>query len=232
MEMMMSDAEKILCTMFERGEISQIELAAALTELYKVDGVPVDHVSETPKRSKMSFAGKLAVAISLVVVAMLVYQSVIFHVKYSPEERAAIRHENEQRAAKNKEASRVASETAAKEAERRRLVRDREARITELDAVQKEAERQASPEYKLDGCFSRYDSNSARTMNKTIKANLADPDSFQHIQTIFEYKGDYAVTTTKFRSRNGFGGMVVAYASGNVRLSDDTCAVTSFALAK
>jgi hypothetical protein len=46
-------------------------------------------------------------------------------------------------------------------------------------------------------------------LEKYIKTSLKDPRSYEHIETRYTDKGDFIIVGTKFRARNGFGGMVI-----------------------
>lgn len=49
---------------------------------------------------------------------------------------------------------------------------------------------------------------SHRNLTRFLKEKmLRDPDSYEHIETHYIDKGDHLLVTTKFRSKNGFGGM-------------------------
>jgi len=56
--------------------------------------------------------------------------------------------------------------------------------------------------------FSAWD-GSHYALERLIKKNLKDPDSYEHIETRFGDKGEYILVYTKYRARNSFGGMVI-----------------------
>jgi hypothetical protein len=68
--------------------------------------------------------------------------------------------------------------------------------------------------------FSVYD-GSHRKLEQYIKANMNDPDSYEHIETQYWVRDSHIVVRTKFRGRNGFGGKVVASARGEVSYDNE-----------
>tara|TARA_R110000823_G_scaffold309594_1_gene433945 strand:+ start:10798 stop:11442 length:645 start_codon:yes stop_codon:yes gene_type:complete len=72
------------------------------------------------------------------------------------------------------------------------------------------AEKQAKMDAIISSVFSAWD-GSCRNLERSIKNNMNDPDSYEHIETRYSYDPDegYFDVITKFRGRNGFGGMVV-----------------------
>ena len=74
-------------------------------------------------------------------------------------------------------------------------------------------------------CLSAWD-GSSRQFTQLVKANLRDPDSFEHIETRIipaNEKGQHAILM-KYRAKNGFGGMNVGSALGTV--AQTTCDAT------
>lgn len=55
-------------------------------------------------------------------------------------------------------------------------------------------------------------------LERWVKGRLRDPESYEHIETRYIDKGDHLVVYTKYRARNGFGGMNVedAVARANI----------------
>jgi hypothetical protein len=70
-------------------------------------------------------------------------------------------------------------------------------------------------------CLSAFN-GSSYLFNDAIKIRLRDPDSFEHVETRITSVGADGLHTiyTKFRAKNGFGGMNVSNAYGKVRNSD------------
>lgn len=60
---------------------------------------------------------------------------------------------------------------------------------------------------KIDRLFSPYNGSHIE-LTKLIKSNLKDPDSFEHIKTSYEIKGDTIFVLTRYRAKNTFGGVV------------------------
>lgn len=46
-------------------------------------------------------------------------------------------------------------------------------------------------------------------LQRKIKENLKDPESYEHIETFYGDKGDFLLVRTKYRARNSFGGMTI-----------------------
>jgi hypothetical protein len=60
----------------------------------------------------------------------------------------------------------------------------------------------------VESQFSVWD-GSHRELEQYIKKHMNDPDSYQHVETSYIDHGDYLIVTTKFRGKNGFGGIVM-----------------------
>ena len=56
--------------------------------------------------------------------------------------------------------------------------------------------------------FSPWD-GSHRNLTNFIKDNLKDPDSYEHIKTVYFDKGDHLIVITSYRGNNSYGGKVV-----------------------
>ncbi|GAA4100538.1 hypothetical protein GCM10022392_26420 [Mucilaginibacter panaciglaebae] len=55
-------------------------------------------------------------------------------------------------------------------------------------------------------------------LERYIKGNMNDPDSYEHIETTYSDKGSYLIVVTKFRGKNSFGGKVINYVKAKVDL--------------
>ncbi|WP_312825899.1 SHOCT domain-containing protein [Epilithonimonas sp.] len=51
-------------------------------------------------------------------------------------------------------------------------------------------------------------------LERTVKKAMNDPDSYEHVQTTFEYKKDKVIGTMLYRGKNAFGGKIVDKAVG------------------
>ena len=60
---------------------------------------------------------------------------------------------------------------------------------------------------KINRIFSPWD-GSCRPLEKIIKESMNDPNSYEHVSTIFWDKGDFLLVETTFRGKNAFGGIV------------------------
>lgn len=59
----------------------------------------------------------------------------------------------------------------------------------------------------IEAQFSTW-SGAHRELEKYIKTQMNDPDSYEHVETRYADKGDYIALTTTFRGKNKFGGVV------------------------
>lgn len=62
----------------------------------------------------------------------------------------------------------------------------------------------------IEGQFSAWD-GSHILMKKAIKKHMRDPDSFDHIETVWKERQDHIEVTMSYRGANAFGGKVVEY---------------------
>ena len=70
----------------------------------------------------------------------------------------------------------------------------------------------------IENQFSAWD-GAHRPLEKAIKNSLADPDSYQHIETKRNVQNDTIYVETTFRAKNAFGGYVVNKAKGAYSLT-------------
>ena len=61
---------------------------------------------------------------------------------------------------------------------------------------------------KLEPQFSAWD-GSHRGLERVIKKTMNDPDSYDHVKTVYWDMEKYLVLKTTFRGKNAFGGLVV-----------------------
>lgn len=89
----------------------------------------------------------------------------------------------------------------------------------EADAKQVELSRE-----KGSHCLSGWD-GSVPALKEAVKAQLRDPGSFEHIETVIAPQGSDGrhEVMMKYRARNGFGGMTVEYAKASA--SNFDCSV-------
>ena len=57
---------------------------------------------------------------------------------------------------------------------------------------------------------------------------LRDPDSYEHIETRYFDNDDHLIVITKFRSRNGFGGMMRQTVKAKVGLQGNVLQILAF----
>ncbi|OGS20965.1 MAG: hypothetical protein A2252_04545 [Elusimicrobia bacterium RIFOXYA2_FULL_39_19] len=78
----------------------------------------------------------------------------------------------------------------------------------------------------IKNCFSVWD-GSCPGLTDYIKKTMNDPDSYKHVKTVYEDKGDYLLVKTTFRGKNAFGGIVVNWVMAKVALNGNVIAVIS-----
>lgn len=65
--------------------------------------------------------------------------------------------------------------------------------------------------------FSAWD-GSHNNLEKTIKASMNDPDSYEHDKTTYNDMGGYLLVVTQYRGKNGFGALVRGFVKAKVGL--------------
>lgn len=104
---------------------------------------------------------------------------------------------------------------------------EKERAIAEAEAKAKaEEEFNKNRKENIEKLFSAYD-GSNRALEKYIKDNMNDPDSYDHIETRYSDKGDHLLVITKFRGANAFGGKVINIVSANVDLEGNVIEILS-----
>ena len=66
--------------------------------------------------------------------------------------------------------------------------------------------------------FSKW-SGAHLALEREIIKSMKDPDSYEHIETIYRDQGDYLFVTTKFRGTNSFGAKVINSVSAKTSIS-------------
>lgn len=74
--------------------------------------------------------------------------------------------------------------------------------------------------------FSSWD-GSHRGITELIKKSLNDPDSYEHVETVYSDKGDHLIVKTTFRGKNAFGGVVKNWVIVKVDLNGNVIEVIS-----
>jgi hypothetical protein len=73
---------------------------------------------------------------------------------------------------------------------------------------------------KIDKQFSFWDGSHDAT-ERRVKERLVDPKSYEHIKTTYNVKDDHLLIKLRYRSRNGFGGMVTGTAFARVTFDEE-----------
>jgi ribosomal protein S20 len=76
----------------------------------------------------------------------------------------------------------------------------------------------------LQAQFSAWD-GSHRGLERLIKKLMNDPDSYEHVETVYWDKGDHLVVKTSFRGKNAFGGLVLNWVKAKVDLEGNVMKV-------
>ena len=74
--------------------------------------------------------------------------------------------------------------------------------------------------------FSAWD-GSHRGLTEVIKKSMNDPNSYEHVETVYWDKGDNLVVKTTFRGKNAFGGVVKNWVMAKVGLDGSVVEVLS-----
>lgn len=75
-----------------------------------------------------------------------------------------------------------------------------------------------SREGKIEQQFSTWD-GAHRNLEKFIKANMKDPNSYEHVETRYSDNGDHLIVVTTYRGTNSFGGVVTSSMKAKVSVS-------------
>lgn len=77
---------------------------------------------------------------------------------------------------------------------------------------------------KIESQFSSWDGSHIR-LQRVIKKNLKDPDSYEHAETKYWDKGDHLIVETKYRGKNSFGAVVLEEARAKISLDGQILAI-------
>lgn len=71
---------------------------------------------------------------------------------------------------------------------------------------------------KIEKHFSAWD-GSHRELTKAIKKSMNDPNSYEHVETVYWDNGDHLIVKTTFKGTNAFGGTVKNWVKAKVDLN-------------
>lgn len=93
---------------------------------------------------------------------------------------------------------------------------------------QAEQERKAAAarQKRIEAQFSGWD-GSHRTLERLIKANMHNPDSYEHVETVYGDRGDHLMVKTTYRGTNGFGAIVTNSITAKVDLDGNVLEIVS-----
>jgi len=84
--------------------------------------------------------------------------------------------------------------------------------------VSEQREKEKRRKELIEPQFSAWD-GSHRNLTELIKKAMNDPDSYEHVETVYWDKGDYLIVMTKYRGKNAFGGKVLGMIKAKVALN-------------
>jgi hypothetical protein len=64
-----------------------------------------------------------------------------------------------------------------------------------------------------------------RTLEQYVERNLKDPDSYEHIKTVYDDRGDHLYVLMRYRAKNSFGGYAIGQHAAKVSLDGKLLAV-------
>jgi len=79
---------------------------------------------------------------------------------------------------------------------------------------------------RIESTFSAWD-GSHMGLEKLIKRTMNDPDSYEHVKTVYSDKGNYLIVKTTFRGKNAFGGVVTNWIMAKADLDGNIIEVIS-----
>jgi len=91
---------------------------------------------------------------------------------------------------------------------------------SEADRIGKKLNRQKV----IEEQFSPWD-GSHYTVSRLIQKNMNDPDSYDHVKTVYYDKGDHLIVNTTFRGKNAFNATIVNAATATVDLDGNVLAL-------
>ena len=94
----------------------------------------------------------------------------------------------------------------------------------ETERKKKEAVRTAARKKQIESQFSAWD-GSHRNLERAIKQSMNDPDSYEHVETVYWDMQSYLVVKTTFRGKNAFGGLVINWVKAKVDLAGNIISV-------
>lgn len=93
-------------------------------------------------------------------------------------------------------------------------------------STSKAAQKTRTAEDKIKSQFHAWD-GSHMALERKIKGLLRDPDSYEHIETRYSREGNTLKLYTKYRARNGFGGMAVSEVIATTTVDGENLTIVS-----
>lgn len=85
---------------------------------------------------------------------------------------------------------------------------------------------EAKKQEKISKQFSAWDGSHLR-LTSMIKENMNDPDSYEHVKTLYAIRGDKIYIETTFRGKNAFGGKVLNKVTANADMNGNIIEILS-----
>lgn len=105
-------------------------------------------------------------------------------------------------------------------------IQEKEEKEKEIAEAKAEEEFNKNRKENIDKLFSPYNGKNT-ALERYIKYNMNDPDSYKHIVTTHSDKGDHILVITKFRAKNIYGGTVINIVSAKLDLKGNVIEILS-----
>ena len=112
---------------------------------------------------------------------------------------------------KDEKAENKKKEPSLTQAQKDSIVKERQI----ADSIANISKAQENRKKEIEKQFSAWD-GSHRQLERYIKQNMNDPDSYEHVETKYWDMGDHLVVLTKYRGKNAFGGKVLGMTKAEV----------------
>ena len=118
--------------------------------------------------------------------------------------------------------SKAKQETEAKAQAKAKAEAEQKAKLEA--GVKAKAKAKKARQDRIASGFSAWD-GSHRKLERAIKKVMNDPDSYDHVETLYWDQGDYLIVKTTFRGKNAFGGKVLNWVKAKCDLDGNVIQV-------
>lgn len=102
----------------------------------------------------------------------------------------------------------------------KKIIEDKNAEIEAQVQIAKETKAYEKRKNEFEkNCISSWDGSHTK-LKRLIKENMNDPDSFEHVETLYKLYLGYAIVVMKFRGKNAFNATIVNSVTAKVSLED------------